>query len=136
MLIFILISTIRTPQDAWALKLSTSGKSQDRIIESLPTERVSSGSPPEGGVDFGKAPLGLFIHQILNPVVLFHYFLAHECNCVWFLHPTLMCLHNIPWPKNAGQIHAFVLKLYGGSIQHLCILEIQLQKLCYTLVEH
>jgi hypothetical protein len=57
--------------------------------EAPPAERVGSGSPPEGGDYIGKAPLGLFIHhhQILNPVVLLRPFLAHECNCVWFLHP-------------------------------------------------
>ena len=105
--------------------------------ESLPAERVGSGSPLEGGDNFGKAPLGLFIHhQILSPVGLSRSFLARECTCVWFLHPTLLYLHNILWPKNAGRIHAFVLKPYDGLIRHFCLSEIRLQKLCCTLVEH
>ncbi len=63
------------------------------ITEAPPAERVGSGGPPEGGDYFGKAPLGLFIHlhQILNPVVRLRPFLAHECNCVWFLHPNQLC---------------------------------------------
>ncbi len=60
--------------------------------EAPPAERVGSRGPPRGGGYIGKAPLGLFIHHlILNPVVLLRSFLAHECNCEWFLHPTQPC---------------------------------------------
>ena len=54
-----------------------------------PAEREASGSPPEGGDGFGKAPLGLSNrhHQILIPFVSFQSFLGLECIYVWFLHP-------------------------------------------------
>ena len=63
-----------------------------KAVSAPPAEREASGSPPEGGDDFGKAPLGLFNrHQILTPIVSFRSFIALECNCVWFLHPSQPC---------------------------------------------
>ena len=71
-------------------KIEGSSKALNRKIDSgrsffrvsaPPAEREASGSPPEGGDDFGKAPLGLFNrHQILTPIVSFRSFLALECN--------------------------------------------------------
>jgi len=60
---------------------------ETKNTESLPAKRVGSRNPPEGGDNFGKAPLGLFIHQILNLTGLSRFFLARECNYVWSLHP-------------------------------------------------
>jgi hypothetical protein len=34
------------------------------VSEAPPAERVASGSPPEGGVYIGKAPLGLLVIKI------------------------------------------------------------------------
>ena len=48
--------------------------------------------------------------------------------------PTVLI--NILWPKNAGRIRAFVLKPYDGLKRHFYLSEIQLQKRCYTWVEH
>jgi retron-type reverse transcriptase len=62
---------------------------QDLWVHQWRKRREASGSSPEGGDDFGKAPLGLFNrHQILTPIVAFCSFLALECNCVCFLHPS------------------------------------------------
>jgi len=54
-----------------------------------PAEREASGSPPEGGDGFGKAPLGLSTrHQIPALIVSFQSFLGLECIYVWSLHPS------------------------------------------------
>jgi hypothetical protein len=59
-------------------------------VSAPPAEREASGGPPEGGDEFGKAPLGLSTHrQIPTPIVPVHSFLAHGCICVWYLHPIL-----------------------------------------------
>ena len=61
--------------------------------DSPPAERVGSGCPPEGGVDVGKAPLGLvyILNRSLNLNAVFQFSLAHGCIFLWLLHPDQLC---------------------------------------------
>ena len=79
------------PDIGWLINQSNQEMAHAKT-ESPPAERVGSGSPIEGGVFVGKAPLGLTTHhQVPIPIVAVQSYLVPECTCVWLLHPTLLC---------------------------------------------
>lgn len=102
-------------------------------IESPPAEREASGSPPEGGDNFRKAPMGLFTrHQTPTPIVFSRAFLVLECICVWLLHPIQARWHNTLWPKSVVLLHVFCPARYDGSALRFCLLKIRLKRRCCT----